>query len=61
VVVKFLSTNWESKHINIGLFNAHDTSGTAMVVKLKQILDKFSFTKKLAYIKNRGSNLQTCA
>jgi hypothetical protein len=46
VVIKFLSTNWESKHINIGLFKAHDTSGTAMVVKLKQILDKFSLTQE---------------
>ncbi len=32
-----------------------------MVVKLKQILDKFSFTQKnLVYVKDENSNLQTC-
>jgi hypothetical protein len=32
-----------------------------MVVKLKQILNKFSFTQKiLVYVKDENSNLQTC-
>ncbi len=36
-------------------------SGATMVVKLKQIFDKFLVTQKiLAYIKDEGSNLQTC-
>jgi hypothetical protein len=36
-------------------------SGATMVVKLKQILDKFSFTQKiLVYVKDEDSNLQTC-
>jgi hypothetical protein len=61
MVVNFLYTNWELKHITIGLFKAHDTSGGTMIIKLKQFLDKFSFTqKKLAYIKYENSNLQTC-
>lgn len=31
-----------------------------MVVKLKQILNKFEFTQKIVgYVKNEGSNLQT--
>ncbi len=61
VVVNFLSTNWEFKHITIGLFEAHDMSGATMVVKLKQILENFSLTQKiLAYVKDKNSNLQTC-
>jgi hypothetical protein len=46
----------------LGLFEAHDMSGAAMAMKLKQIIDKFSFTQKiLVYVKGEGSNLQTCA
>jgi hypothetical protein len=61
IVVDFLSTNWELKHITIGIFEAHDMSGATMVVKLKQILDKFSFAQKiLAYVKDEDSNVQTC-
>jgi hypothetical protein len=44
VVVNFLFANWEHKHITIGLFEAHDMSGVAMVMKLKQILDKSTLT-----------------
>jgi hypothetical protein len=59
-VVNFLSTNWEFKHITIGLFEAHDTSEATMVVKLKQILEIFSLTQKiLVYVKEEDSNLQT--
>ncbi len=60
-VVNFLSTNWEPKHIIIGLFDANDTSGATMAMKLKHILDKFAFMHKIvAYVKDKGSNLQTC-
>jgi hypothetical protein len=43
-VLNFLFANWEHKHITIGLFEAHDMSGVAMLMKLKQILNKSSFT-----------------
>ncbi len=62
VVVKKNSTSWEPKHVIIGLFEAHDMNGATMAMKLKQILDNFSLTQKImAYVKNEGSNLQTCA
>jgi hypothetical protein len=62
MVVNFLFANWDLKHITIGLFEASDTSGAAMVVKLKQFLDKFGLTQNiLAYFKDKGSNPQTCA
>jgi hypothetical protein len=58
IIVNFMSTIWEPKHITIGEFEAIVTSGVAMVVKFKQILDKFGITQKtLAYVKNKGSNL----
>jgi hypothetical protein len=58
IIFNFMSTTWEPKHITIGLFEAIVTSGVAIAVKLKQILDKFGITQKtLAYIKNKGSNL----
>lgn len=45
----------------MGFFEANDTSGAAMAIKLKYILDKFTFTLKImAYVKGKGSNLQTC-
>jgi hypothetical protein len=61
VIVNFLSTNWEPKHITIGLFEANDTNGATMVVKFKHILDKFALMRKIvAYVKDEGSNLQAC-
>ncbi len=61
-MVNFLFINQKPKHIIIGLFKAHDTSGAMMVVKLKQIFNKFEFTQKImGYVKNQGSNLQTFA
>jgi hypothetical protein len=61
VIVNFLSTNWEPKHIIIGLFEANDTNGATMAMKFKHILDKFALTHKIvAYVKDEGSNLQAC-
>jgi hypothetical protein len=47
VVVNFFSSNWELKHITIGLFEANDNNGGAMIMKLKQVLDKFHSHKIL--------------
>lgn len=44
MVVNFLFNNSKPKHIIIGLFQAKDTNGVVMFVKLKQVLDKFLFT-----------------
>jgi hypothetical protein len=47
------------KHITFGLFKAHDTNGATMVMKLKQFLASFhSHKKKLAHVKDEGSNLE---
>jgi hypothetical protein len=62
IVVNFLSNKWEAKHVIIELFEVSNTSGVAMAPRLQQLMDNFSLTQKiLAYVKNEGSNLQTCA
>ncbi len=45
----------------IRLFEASIMNGATLIVKLKQILDKFEATQKiLAYVKDEGSNVATC-
>jgi hypothetical protein len=62
VVVNFLSSKWEAKHVIIELFEVSNINGVAMAPRLQQLLDKFSFTQKsLVYVKDEGSNLQTYA
>jgi hypothetical protein len=62
VVVNFISNDWEAKHVTIGLFEVTNTSGVAMVSKLQELLNKFSFIIIFfAYVKDKGSNLQACA
>jgi hypothetical protein len=62
IVVNFLFNKWEAKHVTIKLFEVFDTNGVAMAPRLQQLLDKFSLTQKiLAYVKDEGYNLHTCA
>ncbi len=61
IVVNFLSNKWEAKHVIIELFEVFDISGVIMAPRLQQLLDKFFRTQTtLAYVKDEGSNLQTC-
>jgi hypothetical protein len=61
VIVNFLSSNWEPKHVTIGLFEATTTYGATMVSKLHDFFDKFSLIDKiLTYVKDEGVNLQSC-
>lgn len=60
LVVNVLTTDWQPKHITIGLCKAADASGAAMAVQLQQLLDRFNLTKKIiCYVKDEGSNLAT--
>ncbi len=62
VNVNFISNNQETNHLTIGLFEVIKTSGITMVLKLQELLDRFTFMEKIvAYVKDEGSNLQTCA
>ncbi len=42
VDVNILSTNWKPKHIIVGLFEAHDTFGLAMVEMFKHPCQVFT-------------------
>jgi len=42
------------KHIIVGLFETHDTSGVTMVVELKQIFDKFLVTQDFGLHQGQG-------
>jgi len=62
MVVSFISNNWETKHVTICLFEMINTCGITMAPKLEDMLDMFILTKKIiAYVKDNGSNLHTCA
>jgi hypothetical protein len=53
----FISSDWEAKHVTIGLFEVMDTSGAIMVPKLQKFLDRFSLTQKIvAYVNMKGAN-----
>jgi hypothetical protein len=62
VKVNFISSDWEVKHVTIGLFEVDDKSGVPMVPKLQGLLDRFSLTLNFfTFVKDEGTNLQTCA
>jgi len=48
--------------VTIFLFEMTDTSGMVMAPKLQELLDKFILTNRIVtYVKDEGSNLETCA
>ncbi len=52
----------EAKHVKTGLFEVTNTNNAVMAFKFQELLDKFFLTTKiLAYVKEEGYNLQTCA
>ncbi len=62
VVINLISSDWKAKHVTIRLFEVTNTSGITMVSKFQELINKFSLiTKILAYVKDKGSNLQACA
>ncbi len=58
IVANFFSNNLEPKHVSVKWFAVDDMNGVAMIMKLKQLFNKFSLTKKIvANVKNEGFNL----
>jgi hypothetical protein len=58
VMVNFISSDWEVKHVTIKLFEVDDKSGIPMVPKLQRLLDRFSLTLKvLTFVKDERTNL----
>ncbi len=58
LVVIFLRVNWQQKHITLCLFISLDTNGQSLAKNLTKLLDIMGWTKiNVAYVKNKGSNL----
>jgi hypothetical protein len=60
--VNLISKNWEPKQLTIGSFQTFNITGAIMVLQLQQLLAQFSLVQRvLAYVKDEGTTLQTCA
>jgi hypothetical protein len=58
LVIYFLSSGWQSKHVIINLFEAIKTIGQVLAKSLIELLDKYGLRKKIiVYVKDEGSNL----
>jgi hypothetical protein len=52
----FISSDWEARHVTIGLFEVSNMNIGTMVFKLQELLDKFFLTWKiLAFVKDERS------
>jgi hypothetical protein len=58
LVVNFLDANWQLEQVTIGLLEAIETIGQALVVNLNSFLDFFGLTNKIIeFVKDEGANL----
>jgi len=46
VVVNFLSSKWEAKHVTIKLFEVFNDCGATVVLRSQQLLNKFLLPKR---------------
>jgi len=44
IVVNFISSDWEAKHVTIALFEILDMNDVAMAPKLQELLDMLPLT-----------------
>ncbi len=57
-IVNLISSDWEAKHITIGLFEVTNASDAFMILKLQELLNRCSIIEKnVAYIKDERFNL----
>jgi hypothetical protein len=57
LVFNLLGVDSQPKHVHIGLFEANETIVQALAKNLIKLLDTWFEKKKLAYVKDDGSNL----
>ncbi len=58
LIIYFLSSDQQPKHVIISLFEATKTTTQALVRSLTKLLNKYGLRKKIiTYVKNEGSNL----
>jgi hypothetical protein len=57
MVVSFINDLWEPIHVNMGIFEVHNTIDVNMVIHVKMLLNSFGLLNKvIAYVKNERSN-----
>ncbi len=55
LVINFLGSDWQPKHVTIGLFEAITTTRQALVWNLIELLDKYALKRKnIVYVKDEG-------
>ncbi len=60
LVINFINSLWVPCHVIVGLFEAIDMFGVAMVVQVKDLLSLYNLLDKLiVYVKDKGGNLST--
>jgi hypothetical protein len=62
LVINFINSHWVPCYVTMGLFEAIDMFGVAMVAQVKELLSLYNLLDKLiAYVKDKGDNLSTLA
>ncbi len=58
LMINFLGSDWQPKHVTIGLFDVTNNTIQTLARSLTMLLDKYGLKKKIiAYVKDEGSNL----
>ncbi len=58
LIINFLGSDWQPKYVTIGLFEAKETIGQALVKNLTDLLDKCGLREKfITSIKDEGFNI----
>jgi hypothetical protein len=58
-VINFLGSNWQPKHITIGLFKVTKNIGQTLVNNLTKLFDQYGLRNKIiAYVKCRNPTLK---
>jgi len=60
LVINFWGSNWNPKHVTLGLFEIVATTGQTLARNLIKLLDAYGLRNKIiTYVKDEGSNLNT--
>jgi len=60
LVINFLGSNWQPKHVTIGLFQVIKINGQTLTNNLTKLLDQYGLRNKMiVYVKDEVSNLNT--
>ncbi len=60
LVVNYINKKWEPCHVIMGVFEVHETSRATMDVHFKDLLVQYNLLDKIiAYVKDKGANMNT--